>query len=183
MNGDGVRAGDRAISKETMAGVAFGLTVLMMAVTGGLLMQTSDSLSDGGPILSTSADPVSASGENSQWVRIAHESGDTVPVAEIEVVVTLPDHDKRARLHGLPTERLTQDDYSGNHIFTRGTRGIDGAVAAPNGSAARFEAGDEIAVRIEQRRVDLVAGQTVEIELRHTESGTRLSRERISVVE
>jgi FlaG/FlaF family flagellin (archaellin) len=182
MIGDRLGAVDRGISKEGMAAVAFGLTVLMMAVTGGLLMQTSDSLTDGGPTLATSADPVTASGENSQWVRIAHESGDTVAVADIEVVVTLPDHDKRARLHGLPTERLTQDDYAGNHVFTRGTDGVDGVVAAPDGSDARFEAGDEIALRIEQRRVDLVAGQTVEVELRHTESDTRLSRERISVV-
>lgn len=183
MNGDSFAVADRGISKEGMAAVAFGLTVLMMAVTGGLLMQTSDSLTDGGPTLATSADPVTASGENGQWVRIAHESGDTVAVADIEVVVRLPDHDKRATLHGLPTERLTQDDYSGNHVFTRGSGGVDGVVAAPNGSDARLEAGDEIAFRLEQRRVDLVAGQTVDVELRHTESDTRLSRERLSVVE
>ncbi len=166
-----------------MAAVGFGLTVVMMAVVGGLLMQTSDSLSDGGPIVSTSAEPVSATGEDSQWVRVKHSSGDSVAVADIDVVVRLPDHDKRARLHGLPTARLTQDDYSGNHVFTRGRKGIDGVVVDEDGSDGMFEASDEIAFRIEQRRVDLEPGQTVDVEIRHTESETRLARERIDVVD
>lgn len=183
MRGRVLGVGDRAISREGMAALGFGLTVLMIGITGGLLMQTSDSLSDGGPILSTSSESVHATGPDSGWVRIAHESGDTVPVAEIDLLVTLPDHDKRARLHGLPTQRLTQDDYSGNHVFLRGRPGIDGAIAAENGSGASLTAGDEIAFRIQQRRVDLQAGQTVEVELRHTPSETRLARERISVVE
>ncbi len=175
------RAADRAISTEGMAAIGFGLTVLMIAVTGGLLMQTGDFLSDGGPILSTNADPVQADGEDAQWLRIRHESGASVAVADLDLIVKLPDHDKRARLHGLPTRRLTQDDYSGNHIFTRGRRGIDGVAAARNGSGAQFEAGSEIAVRIEQRRVDLQPGQTIEVTIRHTESGTVVSRERIGV--
>ncbi|WP_436932158.1 hypothetical protein [Halosimplex halobium] len=183
MRGRAFGAADRAISREGMAALGFGLTVLMIGVTGGLLMQTGDSLSDGGPILSTSSEPVHATGPTSGWVRISHESGDTVDVADVDLIVSLPDHDKRARLHGLPTERLTQDDYSGNHVFTRGRTGIDGAIAAPNGSGARLAASDEIAFRIEQRRVPLEPGQTVTVTLRHTESETRLARERIDVVE
>jgi FlaG/FlaF family flagellin (archaellin) len=175
-------AADRAVSQEGMAALGFGLTVLMIAVAGGLLMQSGDSLSDGGPILSTSSDPVHATGPDSQWVRITHESGDSVDVADVDIVVSLPDHDKRARLHGLPTERLTQDDYSGNHVFTRGRAGIDGAIAVADGDA-ELGASDEVAVRIEQRRVDLEPGQTVTVTLRHTESETRLARERIDVVE
>jgi FlaG/FlaF family flagellin (archaellin) len=183
MRGRTLGTADRGLSKEGMAALGFGLTVVMIAVAGGLLMQTSDSLSDGGPILSTSSESVHATGPDSGWVRITHESGDTVDVADLDLVVDLPDHDKRARLHALPTRRLTQDDYSGNHIFTRGRPGIDGAVAAENGSGAKLEASDEIAVRIEQRRVPLEPGQTVTVTLRHTESDTRLARERIDVVE
>ena len=176
-------AADRAISQEGMAALGFGLTVLMIGIAGGLLMQSGDSLSDGGPILSTSSEPVHATGPEAGWVRITHESGDTVDVADIDLIVSLPDHDKRARLHGLPTRRLTQDDYSGNHVFTRGRAGIDGAIAAENGSDAKLEASDEIAFRIEQRRVPLAVGQTVTVTVRHTESETRLARERIDVVE
>lgn len=182
MTGRVLGAADRAVSQEGMAALGFGLTVLMIAVAGGLLMQSGDSLSDGGPILSTSSEPVHATGADSGWVRIAHESGDTVDVADVDVVVSLPDHDKRARLHALPTERLTQDDYSGNHVFARGRAGIDGAIATADGDA-KLEASDEIAFRIEQRRVPLEPGQTVTVTLRHTESETRLARERIDVVE
>jgi len=176
-------AADRAISREGMAALGFGLTVLMIGVAGGLLMQTSGSLSDGGPILSTSSEPVHATGPDAGWVRITHESGDTVAVANVDIVVSLPDHDKRARLHALPSERLTQDDYSGNHVFTRGRAGVDGAIAAADGSDAKLEASDEVAFRIEQRRVPLEPGQTVTVTLRHTESDTRLARERIDVIE
>jgi FlaG/FlaF family flagellin (archaellin) len=174
---------DRAVSQEGMAALGFGLTVLMIGVAGGLLMQSGDSLQDGGPILSTTSESVHATGPDSGWVRISHESGDTVDVADVDVVVRLPANDKRATLHGLPTRRLTQDDYTGNHIFTRGRPGIDGAVAVPNGSGATLEAGDEIAFRIEQRRVDLEPRGTVVVTLRHTESETRLARERIDIVE
>jgi len=173
---------DRAISREGMAALGFGLTVLMIAIAGGLLMQTSDSLSDGGPILSVNAEPVHTSGQHSQWVRMKHASGDTVAVSNLALVVKLPDHTKRARLHGIPTERLTQDDYSGNHIFTRGRKGIDGVIAAPNGSGATLEAGDTMAFRIEERRVDLQPGQRIEIVVHHTESETILAREDLNVV-
>ena len=183
MNDEDTALTDRAISREGMAAIGFGATVLMIAVAGGLLMQTSDALSDGGPIISVSSEPVHANGPDAQWVRIKHDSGDTIDVADLDLVVTLPDHTKRARLHNLPTQRLTQDDYSGNHIFTRGRKGIDGVIAEQNGSDAKLEAGDTIAFRIESRRVVLEPGQTVEVDLRYTESDTRLSRERIDVVE
>ncbi|MFB6141041.1 MAG: hypothetical protein ABEJ26_11475 [Halosimplex sp.] len=174
---------DRAVSREGMAALGFGLTVLMIAVAGGLLMQSSDSLSDGGPILSVTSEPVHATGDDAYWVRITHDSGDTVDVANVDVTVTLPEHGKRARLHGLPTRRLTQDDYRGNHVFERGRGGIDGVIAAPNGSGATLEAGDRIAFRLSRRRVDLEPGDTVRVTLYHTESETKLATERIAVVE
>lgn len=174
-------AADRGISQEKMAALAFGLTVLMMAIVGGLLMQSGDSLTGGGPIMSTSAETVHASGSDAQWVRVKHTDGDTVAVKNLDIVVELPDHGKRARLHDLPTDRLLQEDYRGNHIFTRGSRHIEGPIYASDGSDGKWEAGDTVGFRIEQRRVDLEPGDRINVTFRHTKSGTVLSEERLEV--
>lgn len=174
-------ADDRGISKEGMAAIGFGLTVLMMAVTGGLLMQTGDDLSEGGPIVSASADPIDASnGPDGQWIRITHENGATLDVANLTVNVSVPDHRKRASITGLPTDGIRQRDYTGNHLFTLGPGGVDGA-AASDGDG-RWTAGETLALRVEPSRTDLRKGETVRVTVYHTEENERLVRETIDVV-
>lgn len=175
-------AGNRAISKEGMAAIGFGLTVLMMAVSGGLLMQTGDDLSEGGPIATASAEPIDASNSpDGQWVRITHESGQTLDVSNLTLNVSVPDHRKRATLTGLPTDGIEQSDYEGNHVFTLGPAGVDGVARAD--SDATWAAGETIAVRIEDKRVDLVPGETVRVTIRHTGEQQRVFRERVDVVD
>ena len=159
--------GERALSKEWMAALAFGLTILMIGITGGLLMQTSGSLSDGGPMLTASAEPIDASNDQpGQWLRVKHESGARVDLSNLTINVSVPDHRKRASLHGLPTDSLRQTDYDGNHLFTIGPGGVDRAATA-EGNDGRWAAGEVIAVRFEAKRVDLEPGDTVEVSIRH----------------
>jgi FlaG/FlaF family flagellin (archaellin) len=178
---------DRAISKEGMAAIGFGLTVLMMAVTGGILMQSGESLSDGGPIVTAEADSINPSnGPDGQWIRIEHKGGPTVDVSNLTVNVSVPNHPEqgkrmRATLTGLPTDGVRQSDYEGNHVFTIGANGVGGAAVASDTDRA-WTAGEEIALRISDRRVDLTGGDTVRVTIHHTGSNTRLFRERISVV-
>lgn len=178
----GTRTTERgAISKEGMAAIAFGLTVLMIAITGGLLMQTSGSLSDGGPILTAETEPVdAANGPEGQWVRVVHDSGSAVAVSNLSINVSLPDHRMRARLHGLPTDDLRQSDYDGNHIFTLGPDGIDGAAVA-NGTDGRWSAAEAIAFRIEDRRADLEPGDLVRIVIRDVVEGKTLYENEVEV--
>jgi hypothetical protein len=159
--------GNRAISKEGMAAIAFGLTVAMMAVTGGLLIQSGEDLDAGGPILSASAEPIDATeNPNEQWLRIVHESGDAVDVANLSINVTIRDHRKRATLHGLPTEKLSQTDYDGNHLFSLGRSGVGGEATPEEGDGV-WTAGETIELRIEASRVDLEAGEDVSVSVYH----------------
>jgi len=181
MRGRRLADGDRAISKEGMAAIAFALTVAMMAVTGGLLIQSSGSISAGGPLLSVSAEPIDASNDGSgQWIRITHESGDAVDVVNLSINVSVPDHRKRATVHGLPTERLTQDDYTGNHLFTIGRSGIDGE-ASVNDSDGVWVAGETIELRIEPSRTDLTPDNTVRVSIYHVAERRQLYSETIPV--
>jgi FlaG/FlaF family flagellin (archaellin) len=164
-----------------MAAIAFALTVAMMAVTGGLLIQSSGSISAGGPFLSASAEPIGASNDQSgQWIRIAHESGDAVDVSNLSVNVSVPDHRKRATVHGLPTEKLSQDDYTGNHLFTLGRAGVGGE-ASTNDSDGVWVAGETIELRIEPSRTDLTPNNNVKVTIYHVAERRQLYSETIPV--
>lgn len=181
MNGPRFTTADRAVSKEGMAAIAFGLTILMIGITGGLLMQTGESLNDGGPVLTASAAPADASnGPEGQWLRIKHENGKTVAVSNLTINVTLPEHRKRASLHGLPTDELRQSDYDGNHVFTLGTGGVADA-ATVGGGDRQWAAGERLSVRFEERRVDLELGQTIQVKIRHTGEQRTLYSETVAV--
>lgn len=181
MFGPTLASDERAVSKEGMAAIAFGLTILMMAITGGLLMQTGDDLSDGGPILTASTEPIDpADGPGGQWIHVKHESGTTVAVSNLTVEISIPDHRKRATVHGLPTDDLRQSDYDGNHLFTLGRDGVTGA-ASSNNTDGRWAAGEAISLRIEERRVDLRSGETVELTIRHTGEDRTLYSETVPV--
>jgi len=165
-----------------MAAIAFALTIAMMAVTGGLLIQSGDDLDAGGPILSAKTEPVDASnGPDGQWLRIVHESGDNVDVANLSINVTIRDHRKRATVHGLPTAELTQDDYTGNHLFTIGAGGVGGE-ATPNESDGVWTAGETIELRIEHSRVDLQPGENVRVSIYHVPRARQLFSGTVQVV-
>jgi FlaG/FlaF family flagellin (archaellin) len=182
MRGRRPAVGDRALSKEGMAAIAFTLTVAMMAVTGGLLIQSGDDLDAGGPILSATAEPIDASnGPDGQWLRIAHESGDAVSIANLSINVTIRDHRKRATVHGLPTEKLAQNDYTGNHLFSLGRSGVGGE-ATPNGSDGVWTSGETIDLRIEDGRVDLQSGENVRVSIYHVPRSRQLFSDTAQVV-
>jgi len=173
----------RAISKEGMAALAFALTVAMMGVTGGILLQSSGQLSDGGPVISAEAEPITATdGPDGQWIRLEHESGVNLDVTNLTVNVSLPEHRKRAGLHGLPTDSLRQSDYDGNHVFTVGPRGVEGA-AVDSGTDRVWSSGEIIAVQITPRRVDLQPGQTVRVTVYYQPTGELLFDRRLEVVD
>lgn len=90
---------DRVVSRERIAALDFGLTVLMTAVAETVDAERRRALGRG-PILSVSAEPIHTNGAGAQWVRLERDSGDSVAVADLDIVVVLPDHTKRARLHG-----------------------------------------------------------------------------------
>mgnify|MGYP000613310907 CR=1 FL=1 len=174
---------DRGLSTEGVAALGFGLTVVLMAVVGGVLMGMGDSLQGSGPVVSASTDTLVAGDDpDDQWVRITHESGDTIAVENLSIEVWIPAHRMRATLHNLPTSKInrTWTDYDGNHVFTTGEGGIAGAIDADE-SDGTWGASGTIAFRIEDRRVPLEPGQEVVVTLHHDPSETELSRMTLTV--
>lgn len=174
---------DRGLSREAVVALGFGMTLVMMAVVGGVLLGMEDNLTStqSGPVVQTSADAITAGdGPDDQWVRINHENGDTVDVSNITVTVWLPEHRKRSTLTDLPTPAIEQSDYDHNHVFTLGDRGIDGAIDADD-SDGRWGAGDAIAFRLAHSRVPLEPGQRVNVTVRHAPSETKLAKLSLTV--
>jgi len=174
---------DRGLSREGVAALGFGLTVLMMAVVGGVLMGVGDSLSGSGPVLSATAEPVSAGDTpDDQWVRIRQDSGDAVAVENLTIEVWVPAHRVRATLHNLPTAEInrTWTDYDGNHVFTTGQGGIAGEIDADETDGS-WSTTETIAFRISDRRVPLEDGQEVVVTLRHEPGDSELAKLRLAV--
>jgi len=165
---------ERGLSVMTQAALGFGLTILVIAGVGVLLMQLGGTLQSEAPVGTISAEPVDATDDKCcQRVRLTHESGQDIPIDEIDLTVTFSDHDKQARLRGLPTNALDQGDYSGNHVFMLGDGGIGGVADSDDGQPDdAFSAGDVIEFRIAHVRVDLRPGETVQVTVHHTETGT-----------
>lgn len=181
----GSRRRDRGLSREGVAALGFGMTIVMMAVVGGVLMGVGDSLDGGTPVVSASADTVVAGdGPNDQWVRLTHDSGQTVAVENLSVEVWIPAHRMRATLHNLPTAKInrTWTDYDGNHVFTTGQGGISGAIDADE-SDGTWSGGEQIGFRIEDRRVPLENGQEIVVTLHHESTETELTTLRLTVGE
>jgi FlaG/FlaF family flagellin (archaellin) len=179
----GSDGGDRGLSREGVAALGFGLTIVMMAVVGGVLMGVGDSLSGSGPVVSATAEPVvPGDGPDDQWVRIRHDSGDTIAVENLTVEVWIPAHRMRATLHNLPTAKInrTWTDYDGNHVFTTGEGGIAGEIDADETDGA-WSSTETIGFRIEDRRVPLEDGQEVVVTVRHEPSETKLTKLRVTV--
>jgi hypothetical protein len=176
---------ERGISPEGVAALGFGLTILMLAVVGAGLLQLDDSLSSNQPVISTTAEPVhGGTGLNDQWVRIHHDNGERIDVANITITVWLPDHRKRATLQNLPTDRLEQSNYGDNqnHIFTLGEYGIEGPLET-NANDNTWTAGETIGVRLSHERVPLEPGQRVEVTIRHTPTDATLVETTLTVQE
>jgi len=176
---------DRGLSREGVAALGFGLTIVMMAVVGGVLMGVGDSLSESGPGVSATADPVApGDGPNDQWVRIHHDNGDTVAVENLSVEVWIPAHRMRATLHNLPTAKInrTWTDYDGNHVFTTGQDGIAGEIDADETDSS-WSRTETIAFRISDRRVPLENGQEIVVTIHHESTETELAKFRLTVGE
>lgn len=175
MNSRTLATDRRGLSREGVVALGFGLTIAMMAVVGGVLMQTEGALDDAssGPTVSTSAESLTAGdGPDDQWVRINHEQGARIAAENVSITVWLPEHHKRSTLEALPTDRVEPDDYDHNHIFTLGDRGIGGAIDAENDDA--WSAGETISFRLSSERVRLQPGHRVNVTVTHVPSETTL---------
>lgn len=110
-----------------------------------------------------------------QQLRLVHEAGDTLAVADLAVVVELDRPGTHTRLAGFPTRRLTAEHVEGDDLFDATYAGVDGELDAAH-TDGRWESGEAASVRIAQRAFDVVAGDRVTVTVVHRPSGAQVAR-------
>lgn len=159
----------RALPAVMMAAITIalgsGVSAYMLGLTSGLdeeaptIGQTSGALEavDGG-----------------YQVRILHVAGDVVTVSGLEVIVDATDAcGKRARLVGLPTDRIGPDDVEGASIFS--PAGLE-AGALGTGGDGEWSAGERLQFGIDGDRCEIEPGESVTVRVVHVPSDAVLVR-------
>jgi len=114
-----------------------------------------------------------------QRLRLVHEGGDTLAVADLAVVVEFERTGERARLSGFPTRRLTDQHRSGADLFDRTYAGVDGELDAIH-TDGRWSAGETASVRIAQGELDVRPGDRATIRVVHEPSGATVVRTEVT---
>lgn len=110
-----------------------------------------------------------------QRLRLVHEGGDTLTVADLAVVVEFERTGAHARLSGFPTRRLTEDRRRGADLFDRTYAGVDGALDAVH-TDGQWTAGETASVRIAQNELDVRPGERATVRVVHEPSGMPILR-------
>jgi flagellin-like protein len=109
-----------------------------------------------------------------QRLRLVHEGGDALTVADLAVVVAFERTGDRARLSGFPTGRLTDEHRRGADLFDRTYAGVDGALDATQ-TDGRWTAGETASLRIAQGELDVRPGDRATVTVVHEEADAVLA--------
>ncbi|WP_436911160.1 type IV pilin [Halosimplex marinum] len=168
------RRSDRAASPVVGVVVLVGVTVLL-ASTVVAAVGLDRARPQPAPQVSLDAELSATDGwPDGQRLRIVHEGGDTLSVADLAVVVAFERTGDRARLSGFPTGRLTDEHRRGADLFDRTYAGVDGALDATQ-TDGRWTAGETATVRIAQGELDVRPGDRATVRVVHREAGAVLA--------
>lgn len=138
-----------------------------------------ESLDDPPPSVVAEAEDVTAAcagcGPDDQVVRLSHSGGDAVSLDAVTLAVTLPGHDRRARVVDLPlpTNCLPDDHVEGPDLFDGRCGRVSGSLTAVGADDdGVWSAGETLSVRLRKSAVHLDPGDEVVVRLVHTPSGT-----------
>lgn len=152
-----------------------GLTVLLAAV-GGAVVGFGEALTEPTPGASFSGSLSATDGwPDGQRLRLVHDAGDSLPVADIAVVAEIPRVDGRARLTGFPTRRLDGEHVRGRNVFDGTYAGVDGELDAAH-TDGHWQSGEAAELRIAQGDLDLERGDRMRIRVVHRPTGGTVGR-------
>lgn len=169
-------AGDvRAASSVVGVVLLVGLTVTL-AAAGGAFLAFGSALGEPPPRVAFEASLDATDGwPDGQRLRLVHESGESLPVEEVALVVELDRTGARARLSGFPTRRLTSGNIRGQDVFDNGYAGVDGALDAAH-TDGEWASGEPTSVRIAQADLDVRPGDHAQVMVVHTPTNAVLAR-------
>jgi FlaG/FlaF family flagellin (archaellin) len=179
---------DRATTAVVGVVVLTALAAVLAAGVGATLFATAQPSAT--PQAHITGRPLSASDDwpAGQTVRLVHESGESLAVADLTVVLDVDragdggGDDERTvhvRLTGFPTRRLTAKHVAGAAVVDRSYAGIDGALDAVS-TDGRWESGETASVRIASGDLDLRPGDTVIVRVVHAPTGGVVARVRLT---
>ncbi|WP_323674386.1 type IV pilin N-terminal domain-containing protein [Halorubellus sp. PRR65] len=170
-----VTRSERGVSSVVAAVLMVAVTVIMAAAVGSFALEFSGVEQQPAPqVANADAKFLVTGGGTDQTVRITHRGGDTVDVADLEIVVSFSDSPKRSRLVGIPTKKVGAGDYEGDNIWDgRAGIGVAGALSRsdPAGSDGEWSAGEYIQFRTKSGAVDVKSGEHVYVTVVHEPSG------------
>lgn len=166
---------DRAATPVVGVVLLVGLTVLLASVAAATVGFES-ARREPAPQVRLDAELSATDGwPEGQRLRLVHEGGDTLAVADLAVVVAFERTGARARLSGFPTRRLVGEHVRGADLFDRTYAGVDGELDAAH-TDERWTAGEAASVRIAQNELDVRSGDRAAVRVIHRPSGAQLVR-------
>ena len=109
-----------------------------------------------------------------QRLRLVHEAGDTLAVADLAVVVEFEAVGACATLGEFPTRRLTGDHVRGSALFDRTYAGVDGELDAAY-TDGQWKSGETASLRVAQRAYDVRPGDRAVVRVVHRPTGAALA--------
>ncbi|WP_123535217.1 type IV pilin [Halosimplex salinum] len=169
------RRSNRATSPVVGCVVLVGLTVLLASVAVAAV-GIDGARPESTPQAHLSAELSATDGwPDGQRLRLVHEAGDTLAVADLAVVVEVERTGEATRAREFPTRRLTDDHVRGADLFDRTYAGVDGELDAAH-TDGRWESGEAASVRIAQRAVDLRSGDRATVRVIHRSSNGQIAQ-------
>lgn len=109
-----------------------------------------------------------------QRLRLVHEAGDTLAVADLAVVVEFDAVDAQTRVREFPTRRLTGDHVRGPTLFDRTYAGVDGELDAAH-TDGQWESGETASLRVAQRAYDVRPDDRAVVRVVHRPTGAGIA--------
>jgi len=182
---------DRALSPVVGVVLLVGLTLLLAATVSVTALSYGDELTEPAPTVAQSSgtyDRYAAGGGryDEQVVRITHEGGDTLTVADFELVVDASDAcGKTGRLVNLPAEgddpRPTSEYVRGDDVFDNAADSVEGPIGTGDvDDDGEWSAGETAQFRLATRACSVGRGETFTVRVVHTPTDTVVVTHRLN---
>ena len=169
---------DRALSPAVGVVLLVGLAVVLAATASATALGFADELTGTAPTVAQSSgayERYAAGGGRytEQVIRITHEGGDTLTVADLELVVDASDAcGKTGRLVNLPAEgddpRPASEYVRGDDIFDNSANSVEGPIGTGDGE---WSAGETAQFRLAKRACSVDESDRLVVRIVHTPTG------------
>lgn len=157
-----------------------GIVVLIAIPAGIYAFQVAEPSQEPAPsVHRADASMTAAGGVTDQTIAVTHGGGDSVDLANVEIVVRLPDTDESARIVDVPTSgtTLSSSNVEGDGIVDT-SYDVTGTPLSTDSTDGEWTV--EEAIRFQIAASSLSAGDTVVVTVVHTESNAVLAEERFN---